>query len=273
MSIKIWHQSYTDLTRLPGYQSMLSEHAAHVSNPDTEVVLHGLRPGTYPEDMPPIDMVGYKYATRLADLQVVENVIQAEKEGYDAVAISCFLDPGLEEARSMVSIPVVSSCETALLISALVGRTVGLVALDEPMAQHLRHLVANYGFADRVKFVEPMDPPIDEFDLDNAFAGSADFVDRFARDVKRLAGSGVDVIIPAEGVLNIALVKNAVTQIGGMTVIDSYGALIKMAETAVALQRVSGLCVSRAGAYATPPANLVPHLRGIVSNIMDTANG
>ena len=39
-------------------------------------------------------------------------------EGYDAVAVSCFADPGLELARSLVDIPVVSSCETALLVAS-----------------------------------------------------------------------------------------------------------------------------------------------------------
>ncbi len=272
MTTRIWHQSYTDLTRLPGYRDMLAAHAARVGDPQTKVELHGLRPGTYPEGMPPIAMVGYKYATHLADIQIVENARRAEAEGYDAMAISCFLDPGLEQARGMVNIPIVSSCETALLMSCLVGRSVGLVTLDEPMAEHLRKLVDAYGFAGRVKFVEAMDPPIDEFELDAAFGGSPEFVERFSRDVKRLAGSGVDVIIPAEGVLNIALVKNNVSMIEGMTVIDSYGALIKMAETAAALRRKAGLEVSRAGAYACPPQGLVPNLHQVLAQVLaDTA--
>jgi allantoin racemase len=270
--MRIWHQSYTDLTRLPGYSAMLAGHAARIGDSGTEVTLHGLRPGTYPDEMPPIAMVGYKYATHLADIQIVENARRAQAEGYDAMAISCFLDPGLEQARGMVDIPIVSSCETALLMSCLVGRSVGLVTLDEPMAEHLRKLVVDYGFGDRVRFVEAMDPPIDEFELDAAFAGSPEFVARFASDVKRLAGNGVDVIIPAEGVLNIALVKNNVTMIDGMTVIDSYGALIKMAETAATLRRKTGFEVSRAGAYATPPQGLVPHLHRVLGDVLaDTA--
>lgn len=271
MSMKIWHQSYTDLTRLPGYANMMADHAKQVCQDGTSVDLHGLKPGTYPEGMPPIEMVSYRYAMQLADLQIIENVQQAEREGYDAVAISCFLDPGLEEARSMVDIPVLSSCETALLVSSLVGRSVGLVALEDSMARHLHHLVERYGYSDRVKFIEPMDPPIDEFELDQAFSGSPEFVERFARDVSRLAGKNVDVIIPAEGVLNVALVRNGVNDINGMTVIDSYGALLKMTEMAVELRRNAGLKVSRAGAYASPPSGLVPNLRKIVSGVMQAS--
>src|SRR5918999_3426581 len=134
MAIRIWHQSLTDLTLLPGYAAMLQEHAGRVCSPDTTVELHGLTPGTYPPGMPPIDMVRYRWAHHLAFVQVVENCIRAEREGYDAVAISCFVDPGLEEARSVVDIPVVSSLETALLVGSATARSFGLMAIAEPMA-------------------------------------------------------------------------------------------------------------------------------------------
>lgn len=268
MTTRIWHQSYTDLTQLPGYAGMLAEHARAVSAPDTAVTLHGLRPGTYPEGMPPIAMVGYRYAQQLADMQVIENIVTAEREGYDAVAISCFLDPGLEEARSMVDIPVVSSCETALLVSSVIGRSVGLLTLAEPMAEHLRDLVARYGYRERVAAVAVMDPPIDEHDLDKAFAGSPDFVERFSDQARRLIEQGVDVIIPAEGMLNTALVKNRVRAVDGVPVLDSYGSLIVLAETMVRLRRLTGLEVSRVGAYGKPDAGLMSGLRGIVAGVM-----
>jgi allantoin racemase len=266
--VRIWHQSYTDLTRLPGYAGMLAEHAKALSSPGTVVDLHGLRPGTYPEGMPPVAMVGYSYATHLADLQVIENIITAEREGYDAVAISCFLDPGLEDARSMVDIPIVSSCETSLLISSMLGHSFGFLTLDETMAGFLRKLVVREGFGDRVKMVAAMDPPIDEHELDSAFAGSPEFVARFSAQAERMVAQGADVIIPAEGVLNVALVRNGVRAVAGAPVLDSYGSLIALAETMVRLRRASGLGVSRAGGYAKPPAAVMPALRGIVADIM-----
>jgi allantoin racemase len=271
--MRIWHQSYTDLTRLPGYAGMLAEHAKALSSPDTVVDLHGLRPGTYPEGMPPVAMVGYSYATHLADLQVIENIITAEREGYDAVAISCFLDPGLEEARSMVDIPVVSSCETSLLISSMLGHSFGFLTLDETMAGFLRKLVVRHGFGDRVKMVAAMDPPIDEHELDSAFAGSPAFVARFSAQAERMVAQGADVVIPAEGVLNVALVRNGVRAVAGAPVLDSYGSLIALAETMVRLRRISGLGVSRAGEYAKPPAAVMPALRGIVADIMGDGAG
>jgi allantoin racemase len=218
-------------------------------------------------------MVGYSYATHLADLQVIENIITAEREGYDAVAISCFLDPGLEVARSMVDIPVVSSCETSLLISSMLGHSFGFLTLDETMAGFLRKLVVRHGFGDRVKMVAAMDPPIDEHELDSAFAGSPAFVARFSAQAERMVAQGADVVIPAEGVLNVALVRNGVRAVAGAPVLDSYGSLIALAETMVRLRRISGLGVSRAGDYAKPPAAVMPALRGIVADIMGDGAG
>ncbi|MEJ8574226.1 aspartate/glutamate racemase family protein [Microbaculum marinum] len=268
MPIRIWHQSYTDLSRLPGYRAMLGDHARAICGPETTVDLHGIRPGTYPEGMPPVAMTKFNYGLKLTDLQVVDNIVTAEREGYDAVAISCFLDPGLEEARSLVDIPVVSSCETALLVSSTVARSFGFLTLDENMAAYLRKLVVHHGFGGKVNVVAAFDPPIDEHELDHAFAGSTEFVERFSDQARKLIARGADIIVPAEGVLNIALVRNGVQAVDGTPVLDSYGSLVAFAEMMVQLRRKSGLQVSRVGEYAKPPDDVVANLRHIVSDIM-----
>lgn len=261
MTIRIWVQSFTDLSALPGYEGMLRDHARRICGPDTVVDVHGVRPGTYPGGMAPIEMIRYRWADHLLTVQVVENVMRAEREGYDAVAISCFLDPGLEQARGVVDIPVVSSCETALLVSSTVGRAVGLLAIDGHMAVILRELVGRYGYQDRVATVATLDPPITEHELDRAFVGAPAFVERIAGQVSPLVAAGADVIIPAEGVINSALVQNRVQAIAGAPVLDSYGALLAFAEMLVGLRRRSGLEVGRRGAYVRPSAEILSHLR------------
>ncbi|MBX5472438.1 MAG: hypothetical protein IRZ23_08260 [Acetobacteraceae bacterium] len=271
MAIRIWHQSLTDLTLLPGYAAMLRDHARRVCAPDTTVDLHGLAPGTYPPGMAPIEMVRYRWAHHLAFVQIVENCIRAEREGYDAVAISCFLDPGLEEARSVVDIPVVSSLETALLVASAAARSFGLVAIDATMAAVLKELVHRYGYERRVSAVESMNPPITEFELDTAFSGSPALVDRFASQVRRMVDAGADLIIPAEGVINAVLVRNACDAVDGTPILDSYGALLNFAEMLVRLQSATGLRTSRRGAYARPPESLVRHLRRITAAVLNQA--
>ena len=92
MGIRIWHQSMTDLTLLPGYAGMLHDHARRICGADTVVDLHGLAPGTYPQGMAPIELVRYRWGEHLAFVQIVENCMRAEREGYDAVDGTPVLD-------------------------------------------------------------------------------------------------------------------------------------------------------------------------------------
>ena len=108
MTIRIWHQSMTDLTKLPQYAKTLKEHAQTVCAKDTVVDIHGVMPGTYPPSIPPIEAIVNPWVDKMISAQIVHNAVMAERQGYDAVAISCFFDPGLREARSLVNIPVVS---------------------------------------------------------------------------------------------------------------------------------------------------------------------
>lgn len=144
----------------------------------------------------------------MAEARVVQTRVSHERAGYDAVAISCFLDPGVKEAGGMVGIPVLSACESAILVSCLVARSFGLIALDRTMAEHLRGLVDRLGTSARVRVVAGVDPPFDGHALGAAFAGSSAFVDRMYTEPRRLVAAGVDLVIPAEGLLNVALVCN-----------------------------------------------------------------
>jgi len=266
--VRIWHQSMTDLTRLPGYEAMLRDHATRVCDPGTSVDLHGVLPGTYPVGVAPIEMGRSRWSAHLRAIQVVENALRAEREGYDAVAISSFVDPGMEEARSVVDIPVLGSLETALLLSSTVGRAFGLLALEESMAYRLRKLIRSYGFEDRVVSVAALDPPLNEHQLDKAFAGSPEFLDSFTGQARSLIRLGVDVIIPAEGVLNTVLVHNKVSEVDGVPVLDSYGALLGMAQMLVRLRERTGLRVGRGAAYFKPSTAVVDHLRRVTGDVL-----
>lgn len=261
MTIRIWHQSFTDVSLLPGYASMVKEHARRVCAADTTLDVHGVRPGTYPEGISPVEVVRFCWLDELISLQIVEAAVEAERQGYDAVAVSCFIDPGLEQARSLVDIPVVSSCETALLMSSFIGRRFALLALDEHNATLLRELVARYGADHRVLTVEALDPPVTEFELDRAFADGRDFLARFSRQAERLVERGADVIIPAEGVVNAVLARNRLREIGGTPVLDSYGTVLATAETLVRLRRATGFEVGRRGAYARPSPAMLSQVR------------
>ena len=54
--IRIWHQSFTVLQDLGAYDAALKAHFRRVARPDTEIVMHGMVPGTYQTNYPGNDI-------------------------------------------------------------------------------------------------------------------------------------------------------------------------------------------------------------------------
>ena len=135
--MRIWHQSFTDLDMVPLYRRTLVEHAAKVSDPGVSVTVHGLKPGTYGPHVAPIDAIRHPYLEMLNERQLIEAALTAEREGYDAMALACFYDPGIRAARSLVDIPIAGLSETAMLTACSLGQRFALIALNkDQQAQH-----------------------------------------------------------------------------------------------------------------------------------------
>lgn len=268
MSIRIWHQSFTDLDLLPSYATMLQEHAARVCAADTSIEVHGVRPGSYPEPLTPIEATRFPWSNHVLASQIAYNAVQAERQGFDAVAISCFFDPGLREARSLVDIPVVSMCETALFLATSVGGRFGLIGLEGEQTFALGELAARYGAQGRVVATLPLDPPVTEAELEGVYGGGGDLDARLERVARQAVAQGADVIIPAEGVLNTSMVRRGIRTLAGVPVLDAYGTLVAYAEMLVRLQRSTGMRVSHAGAYGRPSDDAIDHFATATANAL-----
>ena len=93
----------------------------------------------------------------------LERVMQAEKDGYDAVFISCNLDIGLHEARQLVDIPVTATLESAALVAHMMGASYSLVTVDHQNGKIQEMLLNNYGLHEHFASQRPFD--IDANDL------------------------------------------------------------------------------------------------------------
>ncbi|MEW6644998.1 MAG: aspartate/glutamate racemase family protein [Pseudomonadota bacterium] len=259
-NVRIWHQSITDLEVLPAYRQNLQSIAARLARSDTSVVIHGVSPGTYPKGMAPIAALRYPWLHHLLTTQVVQGAIAAEEAGFDAVAISCFFDPGLREARSLVDIPVVSACETSLIAALTTGEACGLIALDTHHAGFLGRLVSAYGLSGRVAAITPLDPAVTELELEGEVKPT-ELLERMERAAWHAVRAGADVLVPAEGVLNSMLVAEGIRSLAGAPVIDGFAAVIAHAEMLVHLRRKAALSVSRLGALARPGKAAALHMQ------------
>jgi Asp/Glu/hydantoin racemase len=260
--MRIWHQSFTDLTVMPLYRKTLAEHARAVMGDDAAVSVHGLRPGTYTEGCAPIDAIKHRYVAHVHELQICDAALVAEREGFDAVAISCFFDPGLRAARSLVNIPVVSLGETCALVACSLGRKFGLVTLCEDQSADYTDLMHGYGLERRFAGAVSVDPPIDEFALEASEETARAIEARFDQACERVVERGADIIVPADGVLNEFLVRrDRLSARGDIPVLDSLGVLFQHAAFMVRLARTTRTGVSRHQFYARPSQALIEHVR------------
>ena len=114
--------------------------------PGTEVVVRSLA-GT---GVPPTVFLP---AASLFINQLLGAVEQGEKDGFDAVVIACCSDPGLEDAKDLVSIPVTAPMEAAVATALGLGRLAVIAPRIESAegenlpqsANWVRRLIHRYG--------------------------------------------------------------------------------------------------------------------------------
>ncbi len=262
MAIRLWIQSATDLSVYAGFARSIEPHARRVCRPDTEISVHGVTMGN-PEGMPSSDAhYGFPPLTReLISLQIVGNAIRAEREKYDAMVVTSFMDVGVDLAQSAVDIPVVGFCSGSLRMASTMGRKLGLISIDPNQLRMVKYVVQRNGFSDLVSGFTCIDPPVtpEELGANEAVGGNL-IVERFKANAKRLIADGADIIIPAEGFLAGLLHQFSVTEVDGVPVFDVHGACYALAECLAGLRKASSFKVSRKGAYAKAPNDRLVHV-------------
>jgi Asp/Glu/hydantoin racemase len=250
MAMRIWHQSFTVLSELGDYDLALRAHFRRVARKDTEIVLHGMQPGTYRTNYPGDD-IKHAAVQYLHGLQFVTAAIEAEKQGFDAYAISTLPEPALREIRSLVDIPVVGYGEAAMLAACQLGRKFGVLVFIDELAELVADNAVRHGLAQR--FVGARHVGFRFSDVVTAFANPKPLIERFRDAARGLIAAGADVIIPGEAPLNVLLARSAVWEVDGAAVVDSLAAWIKQAETMVDLRRADGCRASRSGYFGARP--------------------
>lgn len=232
----------------------LREHMRKIADPCTEVTLSHV--DKY------CGNILLNYLGTLNAMAMVDKIIQAEREGYDAAIIGCALDPGLEIARSAVDIPVVGLGEASLLLAQMVGKRFAVVTVAELSIPIWERNLLIYQFDDRalknrpVRACEYWEPMIE------CFQGRPEgMISSFEKVAFELIHDGADVIIVGCGYLAAALTLVGYKQVGqsGVPVIDISAAGLKMGELLAALYKTIGLTKSKSSFsyYHAPPREMM----------------
>ena len=251
MSMRIWHQSFTVLGDLPGYEDAMRSHLAKVLRPDTEVVFHGQAAGTYPSNYPGDD-IGYGYTFWIHGNQWVAAGRAAEAQGFDAFAMCTLPNPMLREVRSLIDIPVIGMGETCCHMATMYGQRFAIMLFIDRMIPLYLEQIRAYGLEHRCAGV--VASGLKFADVLPAYQNPGPLVEQFQDAARRvIRETGADVIIPGEVPLNLLMARNGINRVDDVPILDGLSAKMKMAEMMVDMQRATGVKHSRAGWFNSVP--------------------
>ena len=239
--IKIWFQGATDRVHMAPYISKVEAHLKAILEPGVTF--------TFNTTSPPATTTHALTEYRIG-AAFVRGAVEAERQGFHAMAITHFQDAALAEVKSATQIPVLGLGETTLFHACTLGRKLGLVTINPAFIPWHEDQVIRYGLQQRVVGVRAVQATVKDF-ID-AFADKKAYdvlYPKWERECRILLDAGADVIVPAGG-LPMMLFSG---EFEGVPVLNGITLIAKSAELAVKLRKLGMAKVSRRSNFATPP--------------------
>lgn len=103
-------------------------------------------------------------------------IVEAEREGVDAVVVDCMADPGVRPARELVRIPVVGPAEASMHLACQLGHRFSIVTTEARSVPEFENQARVAGLAERLASVRWVDIPVLDLasDLDALLAALID---------------------------------------------------------------------------------------------------
>ena len=202
----------------------------------------------------------YRHVAVLASRIAFYAAVKAEKEGFDGVLIDCFGDPMLHELRQELDIPVVSLAESSLLLSTVMGKKFGIVAVGENDRLGIDEDVKRYGLKHSYAGCEAL-PPESAEGLGPALIDANVLLDSFKISARKLIDHGAEIVIPGCSLMSLAArlapgmeaeYPNGLTEVDGLAVADLIGDAMTLLNTLICLKRAGSTWISRKERYKMP---------------------
>lgn len=247
--MRILYQSFTDPAVHQPYLERLERYLGEIAGPGVAYEVRGISPA---------DTQLGRLSELRCGLQSVAGIVEAEREGFDAVLVGHFQDACLFEARTAVDIPVVGHGEASLFQACMLGGRIGLIGIDPVYLPWHREQAVRYGIKDRVVDVRTMtitpDQAVRAFEDPSVYLAIRASFEAIAS--RMVAESDVDVVMSAGGLFALLSAGDTELDVGGALHANPTFLAVRQVEAAVQVAREHGAPVSRAGTYrqATPQA-------------------
>jgi allantoin racemase len=222
---------------MSGYEESMQKFAKRVTRPDTEVTQWFIE--KYAGSLQNM------YLAAVTAMPIVNRIIKAEQEGFDAVILGCHGDGGVQIARSVVHIPVVGPCEASMAVGSFIGERFAMITIREQYLRLLEYNIRLFGFEDRFIKNRPV-RWLDRWlwdDMMDAHRGKPErLLELFEKTALECVRDGADTILVPGFPFGAALSVAGYTHVAntGVPIVDGAAAAFKMAETLADLRKSVG---------------------------------
>lgn len=184
------------------------------------------------------------YEEYLCIPSMVRRAVKLEREGWDALILGCYGDPGLDAMRELLSIPVVGPGEATGLVAASLGRRFSILTITRSAVAPIERQMRNVGVSEKLASIRAVDIPVLQLHHDRHRTVSA----VLAQGRKAIEDDRADTLILGCMSMGFLEIAEAVAPELGVPVLNPARVSLKWAEGMVG----AGLTHSRL-AYMLPP--------------------
>jgi allantoin racemase len=216
----------------------LRQELERIKRPDTELAVVCAERGP--------ETIESAYDEAYAIPPTLDLVKKANREGYDAVILACFSDPGLEAAKEISEIPVIGIEESSLHMAAMLGAKFSVITPRRERIPSKREHVHMRGLDYFLASVRSLDLSVVETDAEP---------EKTKKRVLEVAQKAVDedgaevIILGCAGMAGYA---KEIERKLRVKVLDPSAVALKVAEAMADL----GLTQSKRGLFSAPPEKI-----------------
>lgn len=123
-----------------------------MARPDTEIGVSRVEKGSV--------SIECEYDKAITIPHILQKVKEAEEEGFDALFITCFGDPGIAAARELVNIPVIGTFQANVLMASLVSEKFSVVTVLDDVVPLLENLAKTQGVNSKLASIRSVEIPV-----------------------------------------------------------------------------------------------------------------
>ena len=216
-SILILNPVSTDM-----WNELTYSYCKEIVSPEVDIAVRNLPKGP--------KAIEYDYDREIAAPYVIEEVIKANREGFDAIVINCFDDPGLDAAKEISDKLVLGIGETSITAALLLGHRIAVLSPGKQSIPIYHRKAMSLGIESRVVHIAGID--IGVLDIRKNINKVKEILLREIEDSVKQHGSEV-VVLGCGGFIGLAGELSTKT---GVPVIDPTVTTVKIAESLIKLR-------------------------------------